>query len=283
MSNPTSNSKLTTWSPLDPVAYDPANPAPEAAPQPPRSVPQINNTFGFFGGEFVSAGSSIAFHIPTGRVVLVHDSRLNQWFLPRGRKDVGEPIGVCAVREGFEESGYKGELLPHPLPTKQPSPGGVHSSKHGTLTTEPIYTALMPHFQSARRLGAYPPKSFLANPVGNRFSHLYLVQYFILTLGEDEPVRAENWKDGLMGAHEVGYESFLLPIEEAVEKLGGGHLVFEKDEAGKGVVKVGEIGYNGLEPGAVIGREQIVPDDIGAIEAWLVAEAWCAVGGKQDA
>src|SRR5690606_5226952 len=171
-------------------------------------------------------------------------------------------------------SGYLGTLHPHPLPTKQPSPGIAHATPHGALTTEPIYTALMPHLQSARRLHHHPVRSFLDNPALPRTTHLYLVQYFILSLvGAGEPVRRADWKEGLVGAHEAGYESYLLPVAAAVEKLGGGFLVFEE----RGRVVVGEGGYNGLAAGAVLGREQIVPDDMGAVEAWLVAEAWCAV------
>lgn len=138
----------------------------------------------------------------------------------------------------------------------------------------------MPHFQTASRLERNPPKSFLSNTPAPRLSHLYLVQYFVLALPDEpaEPVRRKSWKEGLVGNHEQMYESYLLPVEVAVDKLGGGHLVFDKDEK---VIRVGDA-YNGLDEGTVLGREQIVPDDMAAMEAWLVAEAWCAVGGEKQ-
>ena len=39
----------------------------------------------------------------TSRVVIVHETRLNYWFLPKGRKDVGESMEQAALREAYEE------------------------------------------------------------------------------------------------------------------------------------------------------------------------------------
>jgi ADP-ribose pyrophosphatase YjhB (NUDIX family) len=39
----------------------------------------------------------------SGKVVLVNDTRLGTWFLPRGRKDIGETLEQCALREAYEE------------------------------------------------------------------------------------------------------------------------------------------------------------------------------------
>jgi hypothetical protein len=38
----------------------------------------------------------------TGKVVVVRDEATGRWFLPRGRKDVGESLEQAAFREGYE-------------------------------------------------------------------------------------------------------------------------------------------------------------------------------------
>jgi hypothetical protein len=38
----------------------------------------------------------------TGKVVVVRDEATGRWFLPRGRKDVGETLEQAAFREGYE-------------------------------------------------------------------------------------------------------------------------------------------------------------------------------------
>jgi 8-oxo-dGTP pyrophosphatase MutT (NUDIX family) len=52
----------------------------------------------------------------TRRMVVVHDPRSGRWFLPKGRKDVGESLEQAALREAYEEVrspphalGYGGE------------------------------------------------------------------------------------------------------------------------------------------------------------------------------
>jgi 8-oxo-dGTP pyrophosphatase MutT (NUDIX family) len=39
----------------------------------------------------------------SGKVLLVNDTELGTWFLPRGRKDIGETLEQCALREAYEE------------------------------------------------------------------------------------------------------------------------------------------------------------------------------------
>lgn len=46
--------------------------------------------------------------------MVVYDSYSKWWFLPKGRKDVGESVEVAAVRESFEE--VKLDLLVQILP-----------------------------------------------------------------------------------------------------------------------------------------------------------------------
>lgn len=39
----------------------------------------------------------------TARVVVVYDKATKIWFLPKGRKDVGESLEQAALREAYEE------------------------------------------------------------------------------------------------------------------------------------------------------------------------------------
>jgi len=54
---------------------------------------------------------------PTGgpEVLLVHRPGYDDWTFPKGKSDPGEPLPVTAVREIFEETGYRVRLV-HPLP-----------------------------------------------------------------------------------------------------------------------------------------------------------------------
>ncbi len=39
----------------------------------------------------------------SGKVVVVNNTARGTWFLPRGRKDIGETLEQCALREAYEE------------------------------------------------------------------------------------------------------------------------------------------------------------------------------------
>ena len=52
--------------------------------------------------QFVQSAGVAIFHVATGRVVVCYHPVEKHWFLPKGRKDVGEEIEVAACREGFE-------------------------------------------------------------------------------------------------------------------------------------------------------------------------------------
>ncbi|RVD89108.1 uncharacterized protein DFL_000129 [Arthrobotrys flagrans] len=88
---------------------------------------------------FITGAGAVMFHRKSKRVVLVIDDREEHrplgWFLPKGRRDVGETFEQAAVREGEEEGGYPCRLLPVPVPTRQPT----KLVDGNALSTEPIY------------------------------------------------------------------------------------------------------------------------------------------------
>jgi len=134
------------------------------------------------------------------------------YFLPKGRKDVGESLSEAALREGYEESGYKCTLLPLNVPTHAPAPSEVSkdnpegdlSATHRYPNTEPFYISTY-HFDDP---GCFDPNHSSGNGV-QYFAFWYLAQ-----IGEHAKEEV-----GTRTAFETGYETLLLPFEEAIELM----------------------------------------------------------------
>ena len=143
---------------------------------------------------FILACTPLLFHPQTGSIVLVYDTRYNHYFLPRGRKDRNESLPACALREGFEESGFRGELVNWGTGTRQPAAPADDGSN-----------------MEAFWMQAFPVKS------RHMLTYLYLTYYFIgLVVGGTEP---DADRSRLVGRHEQSYYGKLVKVEEAVEIL----------------------------------------------------------------
>ncbi len=81
----------------------------------------------YLAGDFViSAGSILFRENPVSHaleICVLHHTKRDVWLLPKGRKDRGETIEQAALRETFEETGFKCELWPQKMPTRAPEPG----------------------------------------------------------------------------------------------------------------------------------------------------------------
>ncbi|KAK6338646.1 hypothetical protein TWF696_009457 [Orbilia brochopaga] len=169
--------------------------------------------------EFITGAGAVMVHRKTKRVVLVIDEREGQsvlgWFLPKGRRDVGETFEQTAVREGEEEGGYPCRLLPVPVKTKQP-----RKVKGSILSTEPIYMHnwVIPAERRFPQGGVY-----------TCFWHVCEITDEDVERVEKEKERknkaAENLaaanKEGtvFMDYHELRYRSELVPYEEAKRRI----------------------------------------------------------------
>lgn len=99
---------------------------PTATTTKPLSNPQPTHT---------SPTTSHASNVNNLQICILRHKRTGDFVLPKGRKDVSEPIERAAVRETFEETGYPCELLPCPMLTRAPNPD--------------LYTGLKPHVEPA--------------------------------------------------------------------------------------------------------------------------------------
>ncbi|KAF8247248.1 hypothetical protein K440DRAFT_307380 [Wilcoxina mikolae CBS 423.85] len=198
----------------------------------PTSLPLSTATFTpppslhFPSTNFVISASTLSFHPPTQRVLIVADTNHNptHYFLPRGRKDTNESLPAAAVRETFEEAGFRVSLLPSAHQTLQPPPPTPQ------LHTEAFWIALLP----------YPArKGILPRNVGG--VNMYLAHYF-LGVVEDTTRDAEYGKS-FTGKHESGYDGRLVGVEDAVGLLSSGRFeVRRRDLVWKGWGEVLEWG-----------------------------------------
>jgi len=91
---------------------------PDAPPQPRRrtrreipeapiplsafSSPAVPNS-AWCASNFMVGAGMVILQPSTGKVVVLYDEKNKFWFLPRGRKDVGESLEATALREAYEE------------------------------------------------------------------------------------------------------------------------------------------------------------------------------------
>ncbi|KAL8816338.1 MAG: hypothetical protein Q9223_004637 [Gallowayella weberi] len=199
--------------------------------RPTSDLPIVAN----FDSAHLTIGAGVAiFHLATSRVVVCYHSTEKYWFLPKGRRDAGEDSGAGAEREGFEESGYRNRLLPIPLRHRQPR---AHNSIDATTPfyTEPVWTQLMPVTRSTQYMLFWyiaetlpPDVEQILSQKSKQEDGVYLVPPPFpknLTLAaridmdkKSNPCRHENTG---VDEDEALYESYLLSVDEAQEKLRG--------------------------------------------------------------
>ena len=119
--------------------------------------------------------------------------------MPRGRKDRNESLQSCALREGYEESGFRGELIDWGSKgTLQPRAQGLHSDDQDK-NTEAFWVHMRPF---AKRDGT------IVN---------YFTYYFIGIIPDDaEP---DEDRSRLVGHHEQGYVGKLVTVNKATRLL----------------------------------------------------------------
>lgn len=81
-------------------------------------------------------------------MVLLRHPSSPHYFLPKGRKNASESLTTAAVREGYEESGYRCRLVPLPIAHRQPvEEAGVDVGRRGIagrFVIEPVWMEMVP-------------------------------------------------------------------------------------------------------------------------------------------
>ncbi|KAJ7630098.1 NUDIX hydrolase domain-like protein [Mycena polygramma] len=163
------------------------------------SDPQVPDSSWADGNILLGAGM-VVFQPATMKVVVVFEREKKFWFLPKGRKDVGESLEQAALREAYEESGYRVEFLPLYTDSRAPRPPGTPAAA-SLFNCEPIFIGI---------------QSYDARKRGNRISPPgeYLSFWYVGQIPADA-VREE----GTGMPDEVNYEAHLMTVEDALKCL----------------------------------------------------------------
>ncbi|PGH04987.1 hypothetical protein AJ79_06944 [Helicocarpus griseus UAMH5409] len=89
-----------------------------------------------FSHSFVISCGTVTVDLVRSKLLLIHWHATGEYFLPKGRKDVGETLERTALHGTFEETGYKVELLPLTIQTR--ATGGSDTKAKNTSVTEPV-------------------------------------------------------------------------------------------------------------------------------------------------
>ena len=130
----------------------------------------------FFSDEFVTSAGGVLFRIKPGHpleICLIHLQRKGEWLLPKGRKDRGESVEQTALREVYEETGWKAVPFPATMYTRATVPD-VEGSK--------LKQPEQPHLVSA--LSTEPFAITIRRNTDNR--NMKLIHWFIFTLTDPE-------------------------------------------------------------------------------------------------
>ncbi|KAL9612909.1 MAG: hypothetical protein Q9167_002542 [Letrouitia subvulpina] len=219
-----------------PKRYGETSAVEQSAFKPQSDPPVIAN----FDSSHLTVGAGVAiFHIATARVVVCYHSTDGYWFLPKGRRDAGEDSGTGAEREGFEESGYRNRLLPLPLKHRQPQPHNPSAppsaSSSPPFVAEPVWTQFAPVSRSTQYIlfwyvaETLPPdlEASLSARAGEQGMAYQVPPKYPdgLTLAARIAMEPEGYTPVRhagtgVDEEEALYESYLLPVDEAMEKLG---------------------------------------------------------------
>ncbi|KAG8968941.1 hypothetical protein FRC03_005486 [Tulasnella sp. 419] len=108
-----------------------------------------------FSDEFVISAGCVLFRFQDGKeeICVLHQRKKDEWVLPKGRKDRGESVEITALRETYEETGYRCRYLPTDLYTRAPI-AGLSMNEEATeakgSTSEPFAVSIRDADESGR-------------------------------------------------------------------------------------------------------------------------------------
>lgn len=245
--NPNLGIRATHLTILPTTSYNAPSTTAATMPSTPESSPPVTANISA-ENLTISAGIAI-FHLASSRVVLCYHTRDKYYFLPKGRKNVHEDLLAAAEREGFEESGMRGRVIGVPIGHRQTLPEDGEVNEDVRFAKEPIWTQMLPLRPGTTSKRQYLLFWFVGETVPKGIEEEYwrgetstgkrvyrspspfpvdmtLRQRVDLdfVVGEDgtrrvyEPLRHEGTG---VNEEELLYTAELVPVDEAVRKLGG--------------------------------------------------------------
>ncbi|KAF9529150.1 hypothetical protein CPB83DRAFT_813005 [Crepidotus variabilis] len=166
-----------------------------------NSTPAVSNS-AWSSQDFLLGAGMVIIQPSSKKIVVLHEKELKYWFLPRGRKDVGESLEQTALREGYEESGYRVSFLPLLNPTHQPVPPNTEVLY---LNTEAVFVTVTSWHPRQRRNGTVESHGG---------------EYLTFWYAGEIPENAVPQEDTGM-SDEQNYETFLLDFDEAMDRIFG--------------------------------------------------------------
>ncbi len=94
-----------------------------------------------FSDAFAISCGTVTIDAERFKVLLIHLRKTGEYFLPKGRKNIGESLHQTALRETYEETGIPVDLLPVEMETLATVPSDTPASDLARYVTEPIAVA----------------------------------------------------------------------------------------------------------------------------------------------
>ncbi|GAD97162.1 hypothetical protein NECHADRAFT_92100 [Paecilomyces variotii No. 5] len=86
----------------------------------------------------ISCGT-VTLDLTHAKVLVIRWKKTGEVFLPKGRKNIGESLEDAALRETYEETGFRVALLPLPIPTlATPAAAIGEQPEKPNVVTEPV-------------------------------------------------------------------------------------------------------------------------------------------------
>lgn len=161
-------------------------------------VASLKNATQYTSEQFVESCGAILFDLTasqTKKVCLVHYHAKDEWLLAKGRRNCGESRREAALREVFEETGYKAHLHPVTMRTRAPP---IDEQEH--MPDEPrSYENITEPFMVTMRQ--------LSDEGGN---DVKIIWWYIAVLDKDSLPS---------GGGEEQFAPAFFPLQQALEKL----------------------------------------------------------------
>lgn len=149
-----------------------------------------------FSDSFVISCGTVTLDLNCPKVLLIYWRKTGEYFLPKGRKDVSEGLEQTALRETFEETGYRVKLLPLSMET---------------LATAPSHDPALKKDEAGRSLITEP---FAVTQRTTNDGVLKIIFWYVASAN-----CTEEQCNGTRQEGEEDFESVWLPPEEAVKTL----------------------------------------------------------------